>query len=811
MKNILPVIYFTLLCLLFTPFLASSDKGISPEEAPVKEEETESAPVTVTEQPVQEEELKTGKISGKVIDESGTPAAGVDVACVDDKGVIIVSTVTDENGNYVFENIEKGEYIISVSYSGFTSPIEIKFDDKEELPANPSGLKVWEIGRDIDPNSYIYARWNQMRVSISRDAISYKCELYEAGNEIPLVQYPDIKQSFCEFGNLKEDTAYEVRVYSKNSIGYSASYTSATIRTENKAPLSPFGLGVTYAKNNRVDLIWDSSREDDLKGYIIQIKKEKDSYLYYSKEGLTPTRSRAFIIEKTENGLMSYSITDRLQDRTPILDNATFYSFRVFSIDEKGVYSKPSTAVKGIILEDTVPPNPPYGIKYEFKGKDILRLSWKSDDKDVEKFILYYGVKKDRWDGVVSTDKNFYELIIDSERLRDEELFITIKAVDRSGNESGYKPVMRSTTVSKPERVTEDIVLSANNIYKDYSVAVREPASVKKKKITVQKPVYQKTYGFSTLKEKGFIVKKGETAVVTGKITVPENKLIEVMDGGSLIIKDAKISAVGGKWGGIQYKRGASGSIRNTAVSDAVIGITIFNNEKGIKLNNVEITGSIEVGIYIKNSSAELSFLTVRNNNIGLYIENSNVAMSNFLIDNNEKGILSNNYRLNITNSQFNNNRVYGIRLYGGGKIVKCSVKNNLAGIVLEAGKGSAELYETVIELNRMDGIVVNATNIEIRQNLISNNGRHGIYLKENSNPVIFENDIINNKDYAVIGGGKVTRCFIAYNNGSAYVDDTGEKGKPDSIFSSSSSGILKQIFNVDYINDLTLSSVLRY
>ena len=75
----------------------------------------------------------------------------------------------------------------------------------------------------------------------------------------------------------------------------------------------------------------------------------------------------------------------------------------------------------------------------------------------------------------------------------------------------------------------------------------------------------------------------------------------------------------------------------------------------------------------------------------------------------------------------------------------------------------------------------------------------------------LFENDIINNKDYAVIGGGKVTRCFIAYNNGSAYVDDTGEKGKPDSIFSSSSSGMLKQIFNVDYINDLTLSSVLRY
>jgi len=190
MKNILPVIYFILLCLLFTPFLAFSGKEISPEEAPVKEKETESAPVTVTEQPVQEEELKTGKISGKVIDESGKPAEGVDVVCVDDKGVIIASTVTDENGNYVFENIEKGEYIISVSYSGFTSPIEIKFDDKEELPANPSGLKVSKISRDIDPNSYIYASWNQMKVSISRDAIRHHIPLPPYGLRIKLRYLP---------------------------------------------------------------------------------------------------------------------------------------------------------------------------------------------------------------------------------------------------------------------------------------------------------------------------------------------------------------------------------------------------------------------------------------------------------------------------------------------------------------------------------------------------------------------------------------------------------------------------------------------
>jgi len=105
---------------------------------------------------------------------------------------------------------------------------------------------------------------------------------------------------------------------------------------------------------------------------------------------------------------------------------------------------------------------------------------------------------------------------------------------------------------------------------------------------------------------------------------------------------------------------------------------------------------------------------------------------------------------------------------------------------------------------------VLNTSLAEIRQNLIANNGRHGIYLKEGSNPNIVENDIISNRDYAVIGGGRVMNCYIAYNNGSTYIDDTSEKGRPDNVFSSSSSGLIKQVFNVDYINALAMTSVLR-
>ncbi|MCK5568815.1 MAG: right-handed parallel beta-helix repeat-containing protein, partial [Spirochaetes bacterium] len=153
----------------------------------------------------------------------------------------------------------------------------------------------------------------------------------------------------------------------------------------------------------------------------------------------------------------------------------------------------------------------------------------------------------------------------------------------------------------------------------------------------------------------------------------------------------------------------------------------------------------------------------------------------------------------------------YGLRLYGGGRIKKSYVRHNLAGIVLEEGSGDIILSDSYIELNSMDGIIVNASHfVEITGNLISNNGRHGIYIKGGSNPGISENDIVNNREYAVFGGGKVVRCYIAYNNGSAYIDDTREKGRPDNILSSSSSGLIKQIFNVDYINELAFNSVLR-
>ena len=826
MKNPFLIIFLSLFCAVFSPVFSSSKEKERETSAKrsSKVEETSTpesskqggniigGPIFVPKEgaqiPEKREKPKGGRISGRILDQKGNPIKFVNVSCIDEKGTVVAQVTSDAEGNYLFENIEKGEYTIRVDPSGFSRSIEIKFEGHSELPDPPAGLKVFEIHPDIPGGSYLYASWGRVPT-----AISYTCELFVKGRDDPLVEYPDIQQNFCEFGNLEENTIYEIRVYSKNEIGYSKEYAFLNVQTANKPPLSPFGLAVTHAKNNRVDLLWNSTPEKDLKGYILQVKRGKGEYLYYSREGLTPESDRAFVIPYNGRGLTSQRISESV-DNLPIIENSVPYSFRVISLDESGSYSKPSAAVSGIVLEDTIPPDPPKNMKYEFIGENRLRISWETEDRDVAYFVMYYGVDTNRWDGVVSTKMTSYDLIIDREKLRNKELLVTLIAVDRGGNESGYKPLMKQTTVEKNESVNEDIVLTERNIYKDYSLAIKPPPpssrKVTQRKREISRPVLSRTYGYEALKSRGYVIQKGETANLTGKISIPENIYIQVHSGGTLNIEDARITPAGEKWGGIQYLGGSAGIIQNTEIAGAKVAVAIFNNENGVRLKNIEIRDSREVGVQIKDSRVEITVLQVKNGPIGLFIENSKVSVANSLFDGNEKGVLAKNYSLFISDSLFLNNRVYGLRLYGGGRILKCTFRNNLAGVVLETGMGSSQLLDCTVELNRMDGVVVNTSNTGIKGNLVTNNGRNGIYLKEGSNPEIVKNDLIGNKDYAVVGGGKVVNCYIAYNNDSTYIDDTGEKGRPDNVFSSSSSGIIKQILDVDYINQLAMTSVLR-
>ena len=826
MKNPFLIVFLALFCAVFSPVFSSSKekdekasarKSSKAEEtsAPASSMEVErimSAPIFIPEKetqvPAKREKPKGGRISGRILDQKGNPITGVNVRCIDEKGTVVAQVISNADGNYLFEDIEKGEYTIQVDSSGFSHPIEIRFEGHSELPGSPAKLKVFEIHQDLPGGSYLYASWDKVPA-----VISYTCGLYAKGGDDPLIEYPDIQQNFCEFGNLEENTVYEIRVYSKNEIGYSKEFISKIVQTANKPPLPPFGLAVTHAKNNRVDLLWNSTPEYDLKGYVLQVKREKGEFLFYSREGFTPERDRAFVIPYTGNGLETHRISESV-DNLPIMENSVPYSFRIFSLDESGSFSKPSAAVSGIVLEDTIPPSPPKNLQHEFIGENRIRISWETEERDVVNFVLYYGVDTNRWDGVISTKRTSYDLIIDREKLRDKELLVTIIAVDRAGNESGYKPFLKKTTVEKNEDVSEDIVLTEHNIYKDYSLAIKSPP-LSLKKVTQRKreaprPAQPRTYGFEVLKSRGYIVQKGETANLTGKMSIPKNIYIQVHSGGTLNIMDARITPAGEKWGGIRYLGGSAGIIQNTEIAGSTVALAIFNNENGVRLRNVEIIDSSEVGVQIKDSRVEISLLRVKNGTIGLFLENSRVSVSNSLFDGNEKGVLAKNYSLSIFDSQFLNNRVYGLRVYGGGRISRCAFRNNLAGVVLETGMGSSQLLDSAVELNRMDGIVVSTSNTEIKGNLITNNGRHGIYMKEGSNPEIVKNDLIDNSDYAAVGGGKVVNCYVAYNNGSTYIDDTGEKGRPDNVFSSSSSGIIKQILNVDYINQLAMTSVLR-
>lgn len=753
----------------------------------------------------------SGSIRGEVADGKGNPITGVEVSCVDALGRVVARTVTDSEGAYEFGGLAEGQYTIHVNYSGFSPPVEIKFEGKpQRRPPIPTGLQVFEIVQDYPDGGIIRAQWDKMP-----GATAYRPELFRQGEREPVQTLPDMKQNFSEFGNVLEDTDYQVRVYAKNEAGYSSSYALGLIHTMNRPPLTPYGLGVTSAINNRVELVWNSVPSRDLKGYVLQIKKSGGQYLYYSKKGLTPDAGKAFVIEKGRGQLESYVIEDRLEGGVPLIENVKPYSFRVLAVDGRGAFSKPSNSLEGVMLEDTIPPSPPHSIKYEFIAPDRLKIQWEANDTDIERYKLYYGVNPDRWDGMVFTDKNFYELLINREQLESRELRMAIVAIDRAGNESGYRPLTRSTSIARGDSVKEDIVLSSGDMYRDFSVAIREPPKVvapKKPEVAKKVPPVRKPkeYGFSYLREKGFVVSSGETATIKGTVQFPGNAIVVVQSGGRLIIEGADLRPEGELWGGIRFLEGSVGTVSNSSIRDAAIGIAVLNSQGSVKIKQLTVDGCRESGIHIKNSTLELSMINVSNNVTGILIEDSRVHISDSIVEKNEKGILARTNQLNVEGSQFKNNSSYGLRLYGGGTIRGSVFKDNLVGIVFEEGRGLPVLIASRIENNRMDGVVVAAADAEMSRNVISGNGRHGIYVKENANPSINENDIVSNSKYGVVGGGKIWKCYVAYNNGSIYIDDTEKKGLPDNVFSSSSSGVLKQILNVDYIDELSGASVLQ-
>ena len=808
MKTKVFIISALFLLLLAWPLFPSQDQEGQASSGQEQSEPLPEPEIVPVPEPV-EEPPSEGGIMGRLVDELGSPIEGVTVSAVDEGGRVVAETLTDEEGSYGFDKLIAGDYTLTVSYPGISAPIGIQFEEKENRAPIPTGLRVSEIHDDIHGSSFIRARWDKMP-----DVLSYRCEIRKKDDKQPLVQYEGILNNSCEFGNLEENTDYQVRIFSKNELGFSTSYALGSFRTKNKPPLAPFGLGVVHAKNYRLELVWRRVEGDKPRGYVIQIKSGKDPWRYYSQEGLASSQTESFVIEETGGSGMSYSIADVLENGAPILENGVSYSLRVLAVDETGTLSAPSSPVYNIVLEDTVPPLPLSDIKYEFVSQDRLRISWETKDRDVAKFRVYYGLNAERWDGIVYTEKRYHDLIVEREKLLNRQLYIAVTAIDRSGNESGYRPVEKRTEVVGGEETAQDFVLSFENVIKDLSPAVRElPKKVEKKPITRKAPpkvTTPKEYGIAYLARKGFVVENGETATLSEKILLPEDAIIRVNSGGTLIVDGAELIAEKGIWGGVRYQAGSKGSITNTTVSGALTGIAIIGIQGGVRLDNVVIERCTENGIFVKDSKVEMKVLTVRANKTGVLLHTSETFIQNSYIEENEKGVLAYNYRCRIEDSFFRNNSTYGLRVYGGGVVKGCTFRNNYVGAAFEQGRGSAELLECRVEKSRIDGIVVTTSDLTIRKTQVSGNGRNGIYVKDRTNPAITESDITNNKKYAVYGGGKVTRCYVAYNNGSTYIDDTQGRGKPDDIASSSSSRSVKQIFNVDYIEELSGLSVLQ-
>lgn len=750
-----------------------------------------------------------GSLSGRILDHTGTPVDGATVICRNEKGEVVAETESDQEGNYLFQDLPQGRYQIQVRYSGFSSPLRIKFQEEgiSERPPIPTGLRVTELGERSGDGITIRASWNP-----SEKVLTYRCELYRQGERDPLITYPDMKQNFCEFGRLKENTTYAVRVFSKNEWGYSSSYALGRIRTSDLPPPAPFGLGLVSALNHQAELLWSGVSTEDLRGYYLQIRIPGERFRYYSEEsGLTADRSSATLIEDTDTLIRVTVGRDR--EGRPVLENLIPYDFRVLSVDRGGNLSTPSTFLRGVVLDDTIPPSPPYDIQYQFLDQDLVRISWKTRDQDIAKYRLYYGVQEDRLDGVVYTENTYYDLIVDRTSLKNRELYVIVTAIDHAGNESGYQPTDRTAEIQDRERVEQDIVLSTDRMYRDYSLAVKEPPKIEPKKVKPEpkpKPRAPRIYGWDYLREKGYVVSAGETARLSGNITVSQNVVIKVQEGGALHIKEAVLEPASGIWGGIRYQSGSQGSILNVSIRGAAIGVGVVGNRNGLTFRDLIVERCAEQGILVKDSSLILDVVTFRENPLGLFVQNGSVAVTNSLFEENERGVLADNFKNTFHDCRFVENSAYGIRLYGGGVVRNSEFRKNRIGVVLEEGRGTATVQENTIDENDIDGLVVGADDCVLRENSISGNGRHGILVKEGANPMILQNDLLNNGRYAVVGGGRISGCYVAYNNGSIYVDSTRQRGRPDHVQSSSSSGVIKQILNVDYIEELTHRSVLH-
>ena len=181
------------------------------------------------------------------------------------------------------------------------------------------------------------------------------------------------------------------------------------------APAAPTALSANPG-DKEVTLSWSASAECDLKEYRL-----------YRGMSLSPTERVATIPKGTE------AYTDAG------LSNGQTYHYRLTAIDEAGNESDYSgeISVTPVAPEDVTAPSVPAGLT-ALAGGDKITLEWTANaEEDLKEYRLYRGTSPNPTERIATLPKGT-RTYDDTDVAVGQTYHYRLKAVDASGNESGY-------------------------------------------------------------------------------------------------------------------------------------------------------------------------------------------------------------------------------------------------------------------------------------------------------------------------------------------------------------------------------------
>lgn len=281
--------------------------------------------------------------------------------------------------------------------------------------------------RPSPPGFNIYA--NKIRLSwYGNNSNTYDLAGYRIYYGTSSGNYTDfITQSSSYGGNVSRDfydlqdcTRYYFAISAVDLSGNESilSYEGSVTTKSAGAPSAPTGLSTTV-ENGLITLQWEQNTECDFRKYLIYRSTSLDgnySYLGYSF------------------GAASTSFQDRN------VDNGTTYYYKVRAEDDTSQTSVYSEVVSAAAL-DTIPPATPRNLNASASGNGIY-LSWYGNNyatQDLAGYKIHYGTSSGEYEGEAfyATSRlywNYYNLYNLSPCT---DYYISVSAVDRSGNESG--------------------------------------------------------------------------------------------------------------------------------------------------------------------------------------------------------------------------------------------------------------------------------------------------------------------------------------------------------------------------------------